>query len=70
MTNVLLAPLYPPVLLAKQVTTLADVSQAAGSSLGLGIGSTTPTTTPRSAWTIGERGALLDETAGRLLRDT
>ena len=37
-TNVLLAPLYPPALLAKQVTSIADVS-GGRLDLGLGIGS-------------------------------
>ena len=67
MTNVLLAPLYPPVLLAKQVTTLADVS-GGRLVLGLGIGSR-----PDDYTAVGvdyrRRGRILDETVA-LLRDT
>lgn len=67
MTNVLLAPLYPPVLLAKQVTTL---SAAAGGrlTLGLGIGSR-----PDDYTAVGvdyrRRGRILDETTA-VLRET
>lgn len=67
MTNVLLAPLYPPVLLAKQVTTLADAS-GGRLTLGLGIGSR-----PDDYTAIGvdyrQRGRILDQ-AVALLRDT
>lgn len=66
MTNVLLAPLYPAVLLAKQVATLADAS-GGRLALGLGIGSR-----PDDYTAVGvdyrRRGRILDETVA-LLRD-
>ena len=67
MTNVLLAPLYPAALLAKQVTTLADAS-CGRLTLGLGIGSR-----PDDYTAVGvdyrRRGRILDETV-TVLRDT
>lgn len=67
MTNVLLAPLYPVALLAKQVTTLADAS-GGRLTLGLGIGSR-----PDDYAAVGvdyrRRGRILDE-AVAVLRDT
>jgi alkanesulfonate monooxygenase SsuD/methylene tetrahydromethanopterin reductase-like flavin-dependent oxidoreductase (luciferase family) len=67
MTNVLLAPLYPAVLLAKQVATLADAS-GGRLALGLGIGSR-----PDDYTAVGvdyrRRGRILDDTVA-LLRDT
>src|SRR5579875_155762 len=67
MTNVLLAPLYPAALLAKQVTSLADAS-GGRLSLGLGIGSR-----PDDYTAVGveyrRRGRILDETVA-VLRDT
>lgn len=67
MTNVLLAPLYPAALLAKQVTTLADAS-GGRFTLGLGIGSR-----PDDYTAVGvdyrRRGRILDETVA-VLRDT
>lgn len=67
MTNVLLAPLYPAALLAKQVTALAEAS-GARLTLGLGIGSR-----PDDYAAVGvdyrRRGRILDETVA-LLRDT
>jgi len=66
MTNVLLAPLDPPALLAKQVATLADGS-GGRLTLGLGIGSR-----PDDYAAVGvdyrRRGRILDETVA-VLRD-
>ncbi|WP_406815363.1 LLM class flavin-dependent oxidoreductase [Mycobacterium sp. M23085] len=66
-TNVLLAPLYPAALLAKQITTLADAS-GERLTLGLGIGSR-----PDDYSAVGvdyrRRGHMLDE-AVAVLRDT
>ncbi|QLL08948.1 LLM class flavin-dependent oxidoreductase [Mycobacterium vicinigordonae] len=65
-TNVLLAPLYPAALLAKQVTSLADAS-GGRLTLGLGIGSR-----PDDYTAVGvdyrRRGRILDETVA-VLRD-
>ena len=65
-TNVLLAPLYPAALLAKQVTTLADIS-GGRLTLGLGVGSR-----PDDYTAVGvdyrRRGRILDETVA-VLRD-
>jgi alkanesulfonate monooxygenase SsuD/methylene tetrahydromethanopterin reductase-like flavin-dependent oxidoreductase (luciferase family) len=61
MTNVLLAPLYPAVLLAKQVTALAAAS-GGRLTLGLGVGSR-----PDDYSAVGvdfrRRGRILDQTA-------
>ncbi len=67
MTNVLLAPLYPAVLLAKQVTTLADAS-GGRLTLGLGIGSR-PDDYTAVGVDYGRRGRILDQTVA-VLRDT
>jgi alkanesulfonate monooxygenase SsuD/methylene tetrahydromethanopterin reductase-like flavin-dependent oxidoreductase (luciferase family) len=67
MTNVLLAPLYPAVLLAKQVTTLADAS-GGRLTLGLGVGSRPDDYTAVDV-DYRRRGRILDETVA-LLRDT
>lgn len=66
MTNVLLAPLYPAVLLAKQVTTLADAS-GGRLTLGLGIGSR-PDDYTAAGVDYGRRGRILDQTVA-VLRD-
>lgn len=66
MTNVLLAPLYPPVLLAKQATTLADAS-GGRLTLGLGIGNRADDYVAVGV-DFGRRGSLLEETAA-VLRD-
>ncbi len=66
MTNVLLAPLYPPVLLAKQATTLADAS-GGRLTLGLGIGNRTDDYTAVGV-DFRRRGRILDEVAA-LLRE-
>lgn len=66
MSNVLLAPLYPAVLLAKQVTALADAS-GGRLTLGVGVGSR-----PDDYTAVGidyrRRGRILDETVA-VLRD-
>jgi alkanesulfonate monooxygenase SsuD/methylene tetrahydromethanopterin reductase-like flavin-dependent oxidoreductase (luciferase family) len=67
MTNVLLAPLYPAVLLAKQVTTLAAAS-GGRLVLGLGIGSR-PDDYTAAGVDYRRRGRILDETAA-LIRNT
>jgi alkanesulfonate monooxygenase SsuD/methylene tetrahydromethanopterin reductase-like flavin-dependent oxidoreductase (luciferase family) len=67
MTNVLLAPLYPAVMLAKRVISLADAS-GGRLILGLGVGSRPDDYTAVDVdyrW----RGRILDETVA-LLRDT
>lgn len=58
-TNVLLAPLYSPVLLAKQLATLAEAS---GSRLTLGVGVGARPDDYRGAGVeFGSRGAILDD---------
>lgn len=66
MTNVLLAPLYPAMLLAKQVATLADAS-GGRLTLGLGIGSRPDDYTAVEV-DYRRRGRILDETVA-VLRD-
>ncbi|MCV7100760.1 LLM class flavin-dependent oxidoreductase [Mycobacterium palustre] len=66
MTNVLLAPLYPAALLAKQVTTLAHAS-AGRFTLGLGVGSR-PDDYTAAGVDYRRRGRILDQTVA-LLRD-
>ncbi len=67
MTNVLLAPLYPAVLLAKQATTLAAAS-GGRLTLGLGVGSR-PDDYTAVAVDYRRRGRILDQTVS-VLRDT
>ncbi|MEY8015425.1 MULTISPECIES: LLM class flavin-dependent oxidoreductase [Mycobacterium] len=67
MTNVLLAPLYPAVLLAKHVTSLADAS-GGRLTLGLGIGSR-PDDYTAAGVDYRRRGRILDQTVA-VLRDT
>jgi alkanesulfonate monooxygenase SsuD/methylene tetrahydromethanopterin reductase-like flavin-dependent oxidoreductase (luciferase family) len=67
MTNVLLAPLHPAVLLAKQVATLADAS-GGRLTLGLGVGSR-PDDYTAAGVDYRRRGRILDETVA-VLRDT
>jgi alkanesulfonate monooxygenase SsuD/methylene tetrahydromethanopterin reductase-like flavin-dependent oxidoreductase (luciferase family) len=58
-TNILLAPLYPPALLAKQLGTLAD---ATGSRLAVGIAvGARPDDYAAAGVDFGMRGKLLDE---------
>lgn len=58
-SNVLLAPLYPPVLLAKQLATLADAS---GNRLTLGVGvGARPDDYAAVGVEFGSRGAILDD---------
>ncbi len=66
-TNVLLAPLYPAAVLAKQLATVAD---ATGDRLtvGLGVGNRTDDYSAVGV-DFGRRGRVLDTTVG-LLRDT
>lgn len=61
-TNVLLAPLYPAAVLAKQLATVAD---ATGDRLtvGLGVGSRTDDYSAAGA-DFGRRGRVLDEAVG------
>lgn len=66
LTNVLLAPLYPAALLAKQVTSLADAS-GGRLTLGLGIGSR-PDDYTAAGVDYRRRGRILDETV-TVLRD-
>ncbi|OBH34478.1 oxidoreductase [Mycobacterium sp. E342] len=63
-TNVLLAPLYPAALLAKQLATIADVS---GNRLivGLGVGNRTDDYVAAGV-DFRRRGRVLDETVGLL----
>ncbi|OBI26468.1 LLM class flavin-dependent oxidoreductase [Mycobacterium sp. E2238] len=65
-TNVLLAPLYPAALLAKQLATIAD-GTGNRLSLGLGVGNRTDDYAAVGA-DFGRRGRVLDETVG-LLRE-
>lgn len=67
MTNVLLAPLYPAVLLAKHVTSLAEAS-GGRLTLGLGIGSR-PDDYIAAGVDYRRRGRILDQTVA-VLRDT
>lgn len=66
MTNVLLGPLYPAALLAKQVTTLAAAS-GGRLTLGLGVGSR-PDDYTAVGVDYGRRGRILDQTVAMLRR--
>ncbi|WP_374021854.1 LLM class flavin-dependent oxidoreductase [Mycobacterium sp. HNNTM2301] len=63
-TNVLLAPLYPAALLAKQLATLADVTDNR-LLLGLGVGNRTDDYAAVGV-DFGRRGRVLDDTVGLL----
>lgn len=60
-TNILLAPLYPPVLLAKQLATLSDAS-GGRLTIGVGVGAR-PDDYEAAGVEFGSRGAILDDAA-------
>ncbi|WP_322861539.1 LLM class flavin-dependent oxidoreductase [Mycobacterium europaeum] len=66
-TNVLLAPLYPAAVLAKQLATVADTT-GDRLTVGLGVGNRTDDYSAAGV-DFGRRGRVLDRTVG-LLRDT
>lgn len=66
-TNVLLAPLYPAAVLAKQLATVADTT-GDRLTVGLGVGNRTDDYSAVGV-DFGRRGRVLDRTVG-LLRDT